>query len=97
MWGPFADTLLMQTYRILISDFDEEIQSIDVEWVGRQFRWGGGNAPPEKMQDYLQALADNTRKPHVSCMALAATYAFPEASIEVLLPGQVEAADAASE
>jgi hypothetical protein len=87
----------MQTFRILISDFDTEIQTIDVQWVGRQFRWGAGDVDAGKMQDYLQALADNTRKPPVSCMELAATYAFPEASIEVMNPEDITKADAAPE
>ncbi len=84
----------MQTYRILISDFDTELRSVDVQWIGRQFRWGAGDITVSKMADYLQALADNTRKPPVTCMELAATYAFPQASIEVMHPGQVAKADA---
>ncbi len=88
----------MLTYRILISDFHEELRSLDVSWVGRKFLWPANQmSVAERMNDYLRALADNTRKPPATCMTLAAKYAFPEASIEVLHPGQVKAADAAPE
>lgn len=90
----------MLTYRILISDFDEELRSVDVHWVGRQFRLDrimANDAFVDTMHTYLSALSDNTRKPLMACMTLAAKHAFPEASIEVMHPGQVKAADAAAE
>lgn len=85
----------MLTYRILISDFDAELRTIELIWVGRRFRWGAGcGDSAEKMDAYLQALADNTRKPLLTCMELAATYAFPEAAIEVMTPEDIAKADA---
>lgn len=85
----------METYRILISDFDEELRTTDITWVGRRFKWGTGcEWIPASMTVYLLALVDNTRKPLVTCMALAAKHAFPEASIEVMTPEDIAQADA---
>lgn len=86
----------MQIFRLLISDFDSELRSIDVSWIGRKFQWTREDASTgavDRMHDYLIALADNTRKPITTCLRLAAKHAFPDASIEVMNPTQIAQAD----
>jgi len=85
----------MQTYRILISDFDRDLESVDVTWVGRRFRWEDTNLTQANMVNpYLEALACNTKKPPATCLALAVAYAYPDASIEIMTPQDVAKADA---
>ena len=82
----------METYRILISDFDEEIKTVDASWVGRKFRleWVfKGSEAVDMMVHYLSALAMNTKKPIPTCLALAAKYACPEASITIMTPEDI--------
>jgi len=88
----------MQTYRVLISDFNHELESSDITWVGRRFRWDDTNLTQANMVNpYIEALASNTKKPPATCIALAVAYAYPDASIEVMTPGDIAKADAAPE
>ena len=87
----------MEMYRILISDFDEELKTIEASWVGRKFRLEWVFTDPgsvDMMVHYLSALSVNTRKPIDICLALAAKYAFPDASIEVMTPEDIAKVDA---
>ncbi len=85
----------METYRILISDFETELSSFDISWLNRKFRWVTEDSlPPDAMHDYLTALADNTKKPIAACLTLAAQHAFPDASVTIMTPSDIAKADA---
>ena len=88
----------METYRILISHFDESLQTFDISWMNRKFRWETNETNlPNALHIYLTALAENTRKPPSVCLTLSANHVWPEASITVMTPEDIAEADAAPE
>lgn len=88
----------METYRILISNFDESLQTFDISWMNRKFRWETEALEiPDALHIYLTALAENTRKPPSVCLTLSANHVWPEASVTIMTPEQVATADAAPE